>query len=227
MPVKVRPVHTGKLGLAPYGQPAAPAHPGPVDHNGVHAHYRLDPIFLGQKADEFHHRQRSDGNHLVILVAGQYQLFQRLGHQPFLAVAAVVGHHAQLIAYCTKLLFQNHQITAPESDHRVYLGTLPMQLFRQRVCDGAAYPAAYHRDFMQPFGLAGFPQRSHQVLNIFTLPHRIQLHRPGSYDLIDDGHRSLFTVVVRYRQRNPLAFLFCAYDHKLSRLRFLRDHRRF
>src|SRR5271157_4323576 len=54
MTVKVRTVDAGKLGLTANRKPADSAHPGPVDHDGIHIDHGLDAHWLGDLRDLHH-----------------------------------------------------------------------------------------------------------------------------------------------------------------------------
>ena len=90
--VKVRAVDAGEFDLAADRDTTAAAHAGAVDHDGVQRNNGLDAEGLGGLGDEFHHRDRADGEHFVIVDAGLEQLLQLDGNKAVLAVGAVVGH---------------------------------------------------------------------------------------------------------------------------------------
>ena len=106
----MRAVHAGKLGLAAHSQAAAAAHAGAVDHNGVHGDDALQPVLLAGLDDEFHHDQRADGDDQIILVAGGHQLVQSGSDHTLGAVAAVIGHNAQLVTAGVELVLEDEQI---------------------------------------------------------------------------------------------------------------------
>src|SRR5699024_5507635 len=115
MSVKIRSVHASELHLSAYAEPAAAAHAGTVDHDRIHAHDRLDPIFLGEQADELHHRQRTDGDDFVKLLSLFDQFFQYVGDQSLYTGAAIVAHQVAMFAYGVKLFFQNDEVLVPEA----------------------------------------------------------------------------------------------------------------
>lgn len=117
--VKVGAVHAGKLGLSAHGQAAAAAHAGAIDHDGVHGDDALQTVLLAGLYHKFHHDQRSDGDHFIVLVAGGHQILQGGGHNTLGAVAAVVGHHPQFLAAGTELVLQDQKILVAEADHAV------------------------------------------------------------------------------------------------------------
>ena len=84
MTVKVRAIHTGKLGFSAHGQATAAAHAGAINHDGVHGNHGFNVVLFGGQGHKFHHNQRADGDYLVILLALFNQLFQGGGYNAFL-----------------------------------------------------------------------------------------------------------------------------------------------
>ena len=97
------------------------------------------------------------------------QFFQRSCHQPFGAVAAVVGHQSKLFADGFKRILQYDQILGAKPDHAVYNGTLVLQLRRHWKRDGAAYAAANNANFTQSFGVRRLTKRADAILQTVAL----------------------------------------------------------
>ena len=56
--------------------------------------------------------ERADGDDQIVLVAGGHQLVQGSSDHTLGAVAAVVGHHAQLVAAGLELVLEDEQVFA-------------------------------------------------------------------------------------------------------------------
>src|SRR6056297_572082 len=72
--VKFGAVYAGEFFFSTYCYPAATAHAGSIDHDGVKAYHGLDVQLAGHIADRFHHGYRSDGHYQVNLLRVDYFL---------------------------------------------------------------------------------------------------------------------------------------------------------
>ena len=139
--VEIRSIDTGKFGFAANRQSAATAHTGAVHHDGIHADDGLHAIFLGQHAHEFHHDQRTDGNHFVVLVSALDQLLKRGGHESLFAMTSVIRHQTKLIADGTEFILKNNQILAAKTDNAVNNSAIFVQLFSYGIGNRTANAA--------------------------------------------------------------------------------------
>ena len=225
--VKVGAVHAGKLGLAAHGQAAAAAHAGAVDHDGVHGDDALQAVLLAGLDHELHHDQRADGDDQVVLVAGGHQLVQGGGDHTLGAVAAVIGHDAQLVAAGLELVLEDEQILAAEADDAVHHAALLVQLLGDGQSDGAAHAAADDADLLQALHLGGAAQRAHKIVDALAHLQAVQLHGGAAHDLEDDIHGALLAVVTGHGQGDALAVLKRAHNDKLARLCLFGNERGF
>ena len=216
--VEVGAVHAGKLGLAAHGQAAAAAHAGAVDHDGVHGDDALEAVLLAGLDHELHHDEGADGDDEVVLVASGHQLVEGGGDNALGAVAAVVGHDAQLIAAGFELILENEQILAAEAHDAVDDTALLVQLPGDGQSDGAAHAAADDADLLQALGLGGAAQRADEIVDALAHLKAVQLHRGTTDDLEDDVHGALLPVVACDGEGDTLAVLERAHNDKLARL---------
>ena len=175
---------------------------------------------------KFHHDQRSDGDHFIVLVADGHQILQGGGHNTLGAVAAVVGHHPQFLAAGTELVLQNQKILVAEADHAVDYTALFMQSTGHRQRNGAAYAAAYYADLFQALGLGGAAQGANKVMDAVADIQPVQLHGGAAHDLENDIYSALFPVVTGHSQGDALAVFKRAHDDELARQCLFGNQRR-
>src|SRR3972149_2150854 len=98
MPVKIRPVHAGKLGYATNGHPATATHPGAINHYWIQANNSFHPERPGGQGTELHHDGRANGNDSVNFLPTLKQLLQWHSYYPFATIRAIIGSNYQLVA---------------------------------------------------------------------------------------------------------------------------------
>ena len=98
----------------------------------------------------------------------------------------------------------------------MYLTAHAVELFRNRIRNRAADAAADNRNFLQSLQMGRSTERSHKILNIIAGLFVVQLCRCSSDNLINNRNDPFFPVIIRYRQRDPLAVLIHAQDDKLT-----------
>ena len=184
-------------------------------------------MLLAGLDDEFHHNQRADGDDQIILVAGGYQLVQSGSDHTLGAVAAVIGHNAQLVTAGVELVLEDEQILIAEADDAVDGAALVVQLLGNGQGDGAAHAAAHNTDLFQALGLGGAAQGAHKVMDAVACVQAVQLHGGAAHDLEDDIHSALFAVVTGHGQGDALAVLKRAHNDKLARLCLFGNERGF
>ena len=176
---------------------------------------------------ELHHDQRADGDDQIVLVAGFHQFVQCSGDHTLGAVAAVVGHHAQLVAAGLELVLKDQQILAAEAHHAVHHAALLVQFAGDGQSDGAAHAAADHAHLLQAFHLGGAAQRADKVVDAVAHVQAVQLHGGAADDLENDVNGALFAVVTGHGQGDALAVLKRTHNDKLARLCLFGDERGF
>ena len=176
---------------------------------------------------ELHHDQRANGDDQIVLVAGGHQLVQCSGNNTLGAIAAVVGHNAQLVAAGFELVLKDQQVLIAEAHHAVHHTALLVQLTGNGQSDGAAYAAAHDTYLLQAFHLGGAAQRAYKVVDTLAHLQAVQLHRGTAHDLENDIHSALFAVVTGHGQGDALAVLKRAHNDKLARLCLFGDQRGF
>ena len=119
--VKVRAVHAGELHLAAHSEAAAAAHPGAVDHNGVHADGGGDAVLLCQLTGKLHHHQGADGKDVVELDPALDELLQLAGDETVIAIGAVVGADMKVGAGVGHLLLQDDDVLRLKAADQVHL----------------------------------------------------------------------------------------------------------
>ena len=202
--VKIRAVDTGELHLAADRDAAAAAHTGSVDHDRVQRNDGLDAERLSRLGDKLHHRDRADGEDLVILDTGLKQLLQLDGHEAVFAVGAVVGHEVQMVAGLLELVFKNDDVLVAEADDHIGFDASLFKRLCGRIRDCTADTAADNAHALFALHVRRLAKRADEVLNIVTLVQTAE-HLGGQADLLeDDRNRSLFAVIARDRQRNAL-----------------------
>ena len=204
MAVKIRAVDTGELHLAADRDAAAAAHTGSVDHDRVQRNDGLDAERLGRLGDKLHHRDRADGEDLVILDTGLKQLLQLDGHEAVFAVGAVVGHEIQMVTGLLELVFKNDDVLVAEADDHIGFDASLFKRLCGRIRDCTADTAADNAHALFALHVRRLAKRADEVLNIVTLVQTAE-HFGRQADLLeDDRNRSLFAVIARDRQRNAL-----------------------
>ena len=110
MCIEFGPVDAGKTTFAAHQHPAPAAHSGAVDHNRIEAHGRRDLVRPRHFGDSLHHWNWANRQHVIDLLFRGDQFFQFLSDEPVLAIAAVVGHHKELVARGPHFVFENQQL---------------------------------------------------------------------------------------------------------------------
>ena len=100
-----------------------------------------------------------------------------------------------------------------------------MELFQNRVGNGAAHAAADDADLFLALGLGGFAQGAHKVLEAVALAQVGELFRGGAHRLDNDGDGAFFRVIGVDGNGDPLALFVHPEDDELSRLGLLGDQR--
>ena len=176
---------------------------------------------------KLHHDERADGDDQIVLVAGGHQLVQGSSDDALGAVAAVVGHHAQLVAAGLELVLEDEQVFAAETDHAVHHAALLVQLTGDGQSDGAAHAAADHADLFQALHLCGAAQGAHKIVDALAHLEAVQLHGGAAHDLENDIHSACLAVITGHGQGDALAVLKRAHNDKLARLCFFGNERGF
>ena len=184
-------------------------------------------MLLAGLDDKLHHDQRADGDDEVVLVTGGHQLVQRSGDDALGAVAAVVGHDAQLVAASVELVLKDEQIFIAEADDAVDGAALLVQFAGNGQRNGAADAAAHDADLLQALGLGGTAQRADEIVDAVARVQAVQLHGGAADDLEDDVHGAFLAVVTGHGQGDALAVLKRAHNDKLARLCLFGDERGF
>jgi len=184
-------------------------------------------VLLAGLDHKLHHDQRADGDDQIVLVAGSHQLVQRSGDHALSAVAAIVGHDAQLVAAGVELVLKDQQILIAEADHAVHHTALIVQFLGNGQCNGAAYAAAHNAHLLQTLGLGGATQRADKIVDTIACVQAVQLHGGTAHDLEDDIYGALFAVVTGHGQGDTLAVLKRTYNDELTRLCLFGDQRGF
>ena len=199
--VKIRAVDTGELHLA---ADRDAAHTGSVDHDRVQRNDGLDAERLGRLGDKLHHRDRADGEDLVILNAGLEQLLQLDGHETVFAVGAVVGHEIQMVTGLLELVFENDDVLVTEANDHIGFDASLFKRLCGRIRDCTADTAADNAHALFALYIRRLAERADEVLNVIALVQAAE-HFGRQADLLeDDRNRSLFAVIARDRQRNAL-----------------------
>ena len=122
MGVEFRPFDAGEAGLPADGHPTGAAHPGAVHHQGVEAHDGRYVELFGGQGDEFHHDHRPDGYHAIEMFPVVHdELFQKVGHEPFVSFRSVVGGDVHVRGQGAELLFKQDEAFVLGADNDVGL----------------------------------------------------------------------------------------------------------
>ena len=119
MTVELGAVDARELHLAANCDAASTAHAGTVDHHGVERDNGRQVVLLGEQRYKLHHRQGTDGDTAVVLFAALNQLFNLVGHQSFLAIAAVIGDNVEVIASGTHTILEENQTFVASTDNHI------------------------------------------------------------------------------------------------------------
>ena len=230
MAVELGAVHAGELSLAVHGQAAAAAHAGAVDHDAVHVDHRVHAVLLRDLTYELHHRQGTDADAGVILLALGLGLLQQLlelhGGKALLAVGAVVGHHVEILAAGAHLVLEDDDALRAEASHDVDVAAALKRALGLRPGDRAAGAAAHDDDLVHVVKLGGIAERAHDVRHIVALVHAGEQGGRAADALHDHGHVAGLAVEVGDRDRHALAELVHTEHEELARLRPARHERR-
>ena len=227
MAVKVRAVDARKLDLAADRHAAAAAHARAVDHDRVQRDDGLHAERLRGLGDELHHRDRADGEHLVILLTGFQQLLELDGDKALFAIGAVVGHEVQVVARRLELVLEDDDVLVAEADDDISLDARFLKRLRGRIGNRTADAAADHADALLALDVRRLAERTDEVLNIVALVHAAEQLGRQTDLLENDCDRALFAVVTGDGQRHPLRLVVHAEDNELTGFRLPRHERSF
>ena len=99
-----------------------------------------------------------------------------------------------------------------------------VELFQNRVGNGAADAAAHHADLLLALRLGRTAQRANEIVETIALLLVAQLFSSGTHRLNNDGNGTLLAVIVMDRNGDTLTILIHAQNDELSGLRLLGHH---
>ena len=147
MPVELRAIHAGKARLAPDSHPAGTAHTRSIDHQRIEADDRFDPVFERRLRDEFHHNHRTDGDHLVVMLALIVdQIAQQSRHQSFIPRAAVIRGDINVSGHGFHLVDENQRILVFRPDNHIGFDTMLGEPLHLRINRCGTYSARHEQD---------------------------------------------------------------------------------
>ena len=224
--VEFRTVHAYEFIFAADLASAAAAHTGTVDHVRGQGSNGVDAVFFRDLAGELHHHRWSDGDDFIEFFACLNQFFQLRGREPFFAVAAVIGHHIQLVNARAEFLFQNDQIFGLETGNHDGLYTVLVHAAGQRICKRITGTAADHADSLESVHMGRLAQRSYDIRKAVAHFQLIHQHGGSADCRVDQIDGAVLFIMSCHRQRDSFTEFICSEDDKLSRFRVFCDQRR-
>ena len=191
--VELRAVDAYKLCLSADCQSAGTAHTRTVDHDGVERDIVGDTIFMSQQRGEFHHYRRTNGEHLVDMLALD-NLFHADGDHSFLAVGAVVGHDDDLITVFLDVIDHDDKILCTSGEHRddAVAGLFERGEYWEDGCNANATSGTHYGTVF--LNLRRIAQGSYDILHLVTNIELTELGRGQSHLLHHEGKGALFGV---------------------------------
>ena len=227
MAVEVRSVDTGELHFAADADTAGSAHAGAVDHDRVERHHGLHAVGPRRLDAGVHHRQRTDGDDQIRLVALEH-LLQRGGDEARRTVAAVVGADDQFVAELVEPILPEHEILVAKADDAGGAIAGLLERAQLRIYRRHAEPAADQHYVPDLAHVLRHAERADEigeaVALLVMIPHlerglaeRLDHHGDGAFVAIEIGHR----------QRDAFAALVHAHHDEmagLGRSGYVRSH---
>ena len=143
--------------------PAAAAHAGAVDHDGVEADHGLDAVGPRRLRHRAHHRDRADRQDVVDPLAGLDQGLQPVGDEALLAVAAVVGGDVEGVARRPDLVLEDDERARAAAEDREDAVAGLLQGDRRRVGDRRTDAAADDAGGAEELDLGRLAERADDV----------------------------------------------------------------
>ena len=214
--VKFRPIHAGKTHLPAHGETAAAAHPGAIDHDGIHADGAGGIPAGGQVTNGLHHGQGADGENHVEALALLQKAFQRPGDKALLPGGAVIAAEEKTVAGGGHFLRQDDLLGAAEPGDGGDPAAPAVQGSGSGQGDGAAQSAADDSGILEACDVAGAAQRAGEGGQGITGPEGIQQQGGAAHHLVDDGDGSGLGVKIRDGEGDALAVFGGAEDDELA-----------
>ncbi len=143
--VELGAVDADELAVAADRDPAAAAHPGAVDHDGVERHHGGDLVFLGHQRDELHHDGGADGDDEVRFPVLLDEGLERVGDDALAPEAAVIGGVDHLVRRLDHFGAEDDQtlVAAAEDGDDFVAGLFESAGDGQHGCDAGAAADAH------------------------------------------------------------------------------------
>src|SRR6516164_2278315 len=125
--IEVGTVDASEFHLVAQLDPAAAAHTGTVNHDGVETNHRLDSVRTGYLGARLHHERWPNGDDLIDVRVRRNCELDPIAHESLDADRAVVSAQQQLIAARTKLVLPEDQILAAETENADDVGAVLLE----------------------------------------------------------------------------------------------------
>ena len=161
----------------------------------------------------------------VGLLCGRNQLLYLGGDEAFLAIAAVVGHDVEVVAYGAHGFFEEKEVAIAGTDDDIDGDAFVVSPFHLRIDGRYAYAAGHEQEahLLLLFGrcgnkLAGTAKGADDGVEAVALVHLAETTSAFAYHLVYDADAFVLGVDVADGQGHPLAFVDRDDDDKLSGL---------
>ena len=224
MTVEFRTIHTYELRLSAHGDTTSTTHARTIHHNGVQRHISRNIIFLGQKADKFHHDGRTNGKTLVHLFTFD-DCFYSFSNQTFLSVRTVVRHDNHFVRTLTHFLFKNNQFLGTSGQHGNDPVSRSLQCLHDRQHRSHTYTTSGTNHRSEVFNMSSLSQRTYHICNVITHIQFAQTSGRKSDFLHHQSNGSLHRIGCCNGQRHAFPLLAYTDNDKMSRLTRLCNQR--
>jgi hypothetical protein len=221
--IEFGPIHTGEFAFALDQNAAAAAHPGAIDHDWIQADHGANLLFARHVGDGPHHRDRAHCQHLIDARSVVDQLAQFVGHQPFVAVTAIVGGDEDGVADLAHLVFEKDEVFVSSTEDRDHAIASLLHGRSRRIRHCRAHASAHHHDRAEVLDLRGLAQRADNVEDAVSGFERVQKSRGLADRLHDNVDRALLGVRAFDGEWDALAFFVDSNDDELARPLLARD----
>ena len=201
--------------LAADGDAAGTTHSRSIHHDGVQGHVGADIIFLGQQAAELHHDGRTDGKHLIHLLALDH-LLDTHGHDTLLTIRTIVGHDDNLIRVLAHLVLQDNQILRAACEHADDAVAGSLQRLDDRQHRGHSYPTPGTDHGAEILDMSSLAQRAYDVRQFIAHIQVAELRGAHAHLLHDEGDGASLRVSISNGQRHALTLLAHADDDEVT-----------
>ena len=167
MCIKLRTIHTYKLGFAIHSDAACTTHTRTIHHNRIETCLGWDIILLGGQCHKLHHNGRTNRYTLIHFLAIDHLLHTR-GYQSLLPHCAIIGHDNHLVRYGFKLILEYNQFCCTGSQYRNHTVTSRFQCLSNRQHRRSTYTTACANHSTKILNVRCFAQWSHQVCHLFS-----------------------------------------------------------